>query len=647
MGEIKSRFSEVLESMDLSEREMVMGEQLINSINDKRRWQEEWRNNELSINDIGIEGGVIQYAGAAIGETDGEGRNDAEENFLGININARNFEISKSMLISTPPVAIATPVDDDPANKLAALACEALVGHVRKEYVLDDHISNWIHNVYQYGVGWLKQVYSANRGFFISFDVETGESKQEGDLVYSTPRPWDIFFDPTADHHTKHRWLKERMFVPVSDAVNFFDDFDPEFIKSLELAETDIVGAMGNESYFFNFKRGMVEVFEHWEPGLPENGFLGRLVYHIRNGKILKEYKNENGVLASPCSFDVKGYPGIQKARLPYTFLGHTSVSGSVWCRTPTAIAARKQWVLNACYGNLLKTAEAMGIPRLVCDKASLGEDNENPVSDDILDVVGLNLDESGGQGAPWILQAAQASGDIRYMIQDLAEQIDDDWGINQAMRGKQDRETSGYLNQLSIQQGSQIKGDFFRKYVGGVTDVHKLSQSYIKKHWTVKRKVEVVGENGKVFVNRLQGADIASGFDLTFELGTGFALDPITRQEQIKKNFELYTLAGVDPRKILRMLRNSDHRGLYETFDLASQRAEKILDKLKRGENVPVRGPEDHIGIALYMREYVMGSEYFDLSPDIQSLIDRHVAEREQQIAKAAAARQPMPAEV
>ena len=142
---------------------------------------------------------------------------------------------------------------------------------------------------------------------------------------------------------------------------------------------------------------------------------------------------------------------------------------------------------------------------------------------------------------------------------------------------------------------------------------------------------MKVVGENNRVEIKSIKGSAIASGYVLKVERSNVFALDPITRQEQLMNLRPVFLEAGLDPRFLLKQLRLADLRGTYDEFDKADNRAQKILDKIKdgKGKDVVIRKYEDHIGIMGFMQRYVMTEEFDELDKEIQDTIEKHIDDR------------------
>ena len=637
-------WTKILEDMELTEKEQILQRKLMRSVKDKARFRDEWNMNEVSLYDVGSQEGALKAGSAAPETGEGEGP-DNFDNFMGINIQYRNRSFVHSKMMSNIPVAMATPMDGEEASKRAARSAESVLEYSNYVYNIDEYISQMVGSALDYGTGFVKNIYSRNRGPFMQEEIDAKTGKitriQRGDNVFSSPRVWDMFPDASANLFSECEHIQERVFVDIADAIEFFGEDQADLLRSVTLEDADAYSPLtSGDSYFFNVKSGVVEIFEYWEKGMPCNDFKGRLIYHLRNGKIIKE--EENG---SPCKFQDDPSDEYEVARLPYTQLIYHRVANTTWGRSPAAYCVRAQWVLNACDSVQLQTARAMGIPRLVWNKSAAGENAEDPVSDSAIDIITLAIDQESGASQPWVLQPANTSNDLKLLRQQASEYINDAWGINDSMLGKQQRETQGVTAQLSIQQGDALRADFFINYNKAVKDINALQVAYVIKYWKFKRFVNVGGQNSSKEIKALQGSDIAGGYTLRIDRGAQLPLDPFTRQEQILQRFPVYQQAGIDARTVLKLLRESDHRGIYDQFDKADNRGFSIKEKIiKTRKQQKVRMKEDHLGIAIYLRNFVMDEEYDSLDDEIKDLIDQHIEQREQAAAKEATGGQQAP---
>jgi len=222
---------------------------------------------------------------------------------------------------------------------------------------------------------------------------------------------------------------------------------------------------------------------------------------------------------------------------------------------------------------------------------------------------------------------------DIHMLIAKLEQLINDGWGVNDSMFGKQQRETSGITMQLSTMQGNLIRQRYFDKYVLYSQDFNELQLQYSQDNWKFKRLISVVGENNTVEAKALEGADLNGGYSIKLEYGQSFALDPITRGEQILKFAPFFQQGGIDVREMIKTLRLTDMRSIYDDFKLADDRAKEIIEAIKAsGKQQPILSKyQDHIGVFAYMKKFTMDKAFETLDEQARQLINEHMEMRKQ----------------
>ena len=611
---------------DLTEDERNISYQMGASAFDRARFVSEWQMTEASLYDIGSEGSTLRVQSRVRNidpEGDVESNQEALDNFMGINYSARNKQLIFSQVVSNAPVAMGIPTSNEESAKDASEVAEALITYTREQYHLDTYVAKAVHECFDYGTGFLKQVFNKKSGIYIRED-----GTQLGEHQFSSVTVWDMFIDANAKSIYEIKWMAQRIYMTTEEGLRLFGgDIEP----LLSMYKTGMIDAGGagaatgyigvdGRSLLYNIHSDQFEIFERWEIGMESNGFKGRLLYHLRDGRILKDCGD------SPCRHSMfKGRNGKTKiARLPFSILTYEDVPNTCWGRTPAAKCTRAQQILNACMMIMIQVARNAGIPRLIINKASLGTDTESPVTDDGVDIIELDLAGIAGGTPAYHLQPANTSNDMKDLIQRCEQYIDATWGVNDAMLGKQQRETQGITMQISVMQGNMIREAFYNKYVDFIKDCYKLELSDIKENWTASRIQMVLGENSGKKADSFLESSIAGGFTLHVEKNMTIALDPITRQEQIMNLQPLFEKAQLDPRYLLKQLRLSDLRSIYDKFELADNRAKRQLESVKDKGKVPTFSKyEDHIGIISYLNDYIMTEEFNNLDEDRQKLVE------------------------
>ena len=608
-----------LEVWSADEAKSVLNERFEEAKKDRVRFEGEWQSNESAVFDVGEEGGAIRYGGRSTFANDDEdvGASDEKDaDFMAINIISRNIQLLHSQLCSNPPVVLGIPNSNEERDKDAAKSAEHVLAYSRVKFKTVDHSARTTMNSFVYGTGFLKNIFDGSKGAIIERTDEYVVT--EGDNCYSVPRVWDMYLDPNATVWEEVEWLFEGLYMPVSKAIRKFGNKHKDKIKAAAIKDTDSEPD-STESLLYNSKSGVVRVLEYWETGLPCNGYKGRHCYCLPNGTLLSEVRD------SPCSF--QDSDGIKVARLPYSCLTYIDIPNTAWGRSPTAYTSRMQEMLNSCISVTISNGQNLGTPQLLVPSGSMDDEAKTNFSGNIAE---FNVQEGM---TPITIQASNVSNDIHMLIAKLEQLINDGWGVNDSMFGKQQRETSGITMQLSTMQGNLIRQRYFDKYVLYSQDFNELQLQYSQDNWKFKRLISVVGENNTVEAKALEGADLNGGYSIKLEYGQSFALDPITRGEQILKFAPFFQQGGIDVREMIKTLRLTDMRSIYDDFKLADDRAKEIIEAIKAsGKQQPILSKyQDHIGVFAYMKKFTMDKAFETLDEQARQLINEHMEMRKQ----------------
>jgi hypothetical protein len=197
-------------------------------------------------------------------------------------------------------------------------------------------------------------------------------------------------------------------------------------------------------------------------------------------------------------------------------------------------------------------------------------------------------------------------------------------------MFGKQSRETSGFLGQYNVNQGSMIRRRLLNKYASVVESVVKHYLMLVTDKWTSTKTISVTGKEKAMETVSLVGADIEDGYELMVEYGTNLSLDPISRREEIMQLQPLFKEAGISTMTSLKLMRLNDLEGHFDVMELAENRQREYIEEIiSTGKYVAPEPYELHAGMLEYAIKYRMSVDFKGLDKKIKDLILKHITER------------------
>lgn len=594
----------------------------------ERRWQD----NERTV--YGNTGTEL-YNSVNLGFDYFSGPDQGTNQKISINYVFKNVRFIHAQLSANPPSVIPRPTSNDPDDRRKADAADRLIRYAMREYNLQEVIDRASLNTILYGVGFTKTRWNPNKGELLDTNIETGDVVMEGDFQISVPNVWNVYIDPDAECWDDVRYVFERQVIPFEEAKFRFPNsiaiLEKVRIKSGDYNESSPYSNkdenITTRSALKNPKYDVVELFEYWEKGLPQNGYIGRFCYCTGDGQTLGGIQSNPETYAPAAKPGQKARPGI--AQLPYQIFTDIDVPNRVWGKSFVEWAAALQDIQNKIDNVALDSMQAHGIARIIVPEGS--EVSPDSITNSPWDII-----KYSGNIPPSYMEPMPMPQVIPELFDRYKTGGDDMAGVNEAMFGQQKRETSGFSMQYATNQGNMIRRRLFNKYVLFVEQIYKSFLRIITNKWEIPRVISVLGKEKAFESLEIKGADIDGGYDLVVEYGASLSLDPTSRREEIVTLMPLFEKAGVEPRDLLRMMKLNELSGMYDSLDLAADRQREIFEEISStGIYIKPRELQDHTNMLAFAYQYIMTVEFKYLPDTSKLLIERHIKDREQIAAK------------
>lgn len=587
------------------------------AIEARSRWEGEWRANESILFGSGLLDSDTTVSYDSIAELLG-GDIDVGESAITINYAFKYLRYIHAQMAANPPSVMPIPTSADYADRQAADVANALCGHLRRQYKMQEQVDLTTLQTGVYGTGILKTVHDPSSGEILEIDRSTQTLTMTGDLRIRPCSVWDIAIDHTAKFLCDVRYVFERHVLSEEEACYRWPKFKDDF-KSQAAKDAKHSGFWDKEAN----QKGRVVVWEYTERGLPWNGMAGRRVFLLSSGKLIT---------------DLAPNPNPD-ACLPYHFLTDIDIPGEVYGRSFVSYLTRLQDVLNRLDSTVLDQIQAHGVVRMVVYDAA--EEQDGLPSNSTWQVA--NVKGAGGQ-KPDFINPPTLMPDIYKFREQLLAGMSELAGVNDSMFGQVKREMSGFSMQTALNAGNMVRRRLYNKYEAFVESAFKGCLALIQANWSDPRKVLVTGKEGALSVAYFSGADVRSGFDLDVRYGASFSLDPTSRREEIMQLMPFLKEAGYSMRTILGMLKLNDVAGLFDMATQAERRQLEIFDEMiskfdTTGSAVYIRPEalEKHDDMLKAAYDFRMSMAYKCLDPQVKQLIESHIRDREQLMAATA----------
>lgn len=620
---------------------LILRQRLTDCIEDRKKYEDRWRSNEYTLYNTGGQN-LDELRGTNLEKqfmTNGLGglvQDSLYSGSVGINYAFKNLRFIHAQMAANPPSVVPKPTSSDRENRERADAANQVLNYGRKQYNLQE-ISDR-RNLYTltYGTGFTKSRWNPDGGRPIDVNKETGVITMEGDFERTVPDIWDIYLDPNARQVESLRYYFEKITIPWDEAIARWPGEANEKLlqkfRKNDKGQSQMEGGEGSA-----FERGrydVVELYEYWEKGLLENGYLGRFCLCSRNGDLFSSVmpNPERYADISPM-IKSEEEKGIAVAILPIHIMTDIDVPGRVWGKSCIEYVVAIQDNLNRLDNATLDNVKIHGVARLITFEGSEINKEGSVVTTPTETIL------VAGNQAPKYIEPMPTPDIVPVLLARYKQGTDDMMGVNEAMMGQQSRETSGYSMQYSVNQGNIIRFRLFNKYRAVTEEEAKSFLRIVSNKWETGRIICVAGKEKSFLAKRIKGVDIDSGYALSVDYGSDFSLDPATKRDEILAISPLLEKAGLDFKLIVQQLKLHDISGLYDNLDYPKDRQQEIFTEMvTKGIYIPPIPGQNNLGMLAYANEYVMTAEFNDLDGPkyrfrndgpLKSLIMRHIQER------------------
>lgn len=569
-----------------------------------------------------------------------------------VNYAFKNLRFLHAQMSSNPPVATPRPESTDLEDRRAAKAADQCMRYFLRQLKLQEVVDQTTLDTLVYGTGITRTGFNPDAGDIIEFDEETNELILEGEVEAARISPWYIYIDPSAQTQADIRYMFEEIHLTSEEAKSRFPTKGHLFKRHSPRPTTiDPINSSPDRSILNvdtpEDKADAYVIYAYFEPGLPENGMLGRFCYCFEDGSLLTPPSiNPNFYRQSPTLDERKEYRQLQTepkkkpptAYLPYHILTDIDVPGQVWGRSSLQYAGPAQNLMRSLDSATLEAVKAHGVARMVLPAgAKISEDS---LSNSSVEVIQMESDAITGD-IKFISPPGMPPA-MTELRNNMRAGVDDVMGVNESMFGQQSREQSGFAMQYAVNQGSMIRRRLFNKYVMYIESLYKGLLRLAIQHWDDDHTIRILGNENAFDIVELKGIDLDGGYEIVTEYGTSLPLDPQARRDELLKLMPVFEKAGLDPKVLVENLKLAELESTQDILEMSRDRMKEIIDTMIATKSmIPPRKHQDHAGMLAYCKEYVMTAEYFSLEDVYKDLIEQHMDAR----AQMAAQEQPQPA--
>lgn len=600
----------------------------------------EWEAAEKALSD---EGGLITpiLDGQINPREVTDGYNSTQDIRTSINYIFKHHRLLLSQMSANPPYAGARPLSSDETDKDSAEAAEDTMRWWMLHSNLQEVSDQTANRTLKYGTGFTKTIHNPHKGDMISFNPDTDEVVMEGDADVYSPSVWDIWIDSRAQREDEVEHMWERKWGSIEHWLSIYTTKEQvELLKDVHKAEERRVRQLGRSP-----SECLIPLFFYYETGLPRNAMKGRFAVVTRDGKLIEKVQDNPHFYRPPMDEEEKtayklamskgeALPKPPKiAKLPFHILTDIDVDDRVYGRSFIYYEANTQDIINRIDNTQLDNIKAWGAAKLIAQGP--GDLQVESINNDTFEVIKVAY---AGQIHP--LARPGSLPDAAALRAALVAGGEDAAGVNDAMYGRVERETSASALQMAATQGNQVRRRIFNKFTSYTKSMYQGLMMISKEKWDEGKTLNVLGKGGSYKKRYIKSLDIDGGYDFVVGYGEQFSLDPAMRRQEIMQLLPVLQEANlIKPHQIVELLKLNEVEIVHDMNELGKTRAKRIFDAIRKTrQQQPIdKDFEDHDAILEFARYYFMTEEFMSEPADVQKLMKEHMNGRLKIIAEQA----------
>lgn len=499
-----------------------------------------------------------------------------------------------NMITATRPTMQARAINTDAKSLSQTKLANGLLDYYMRDKRLENNLKTAVEHALILGSGYVKLEWNATTGEIFEFDENLGTDVHEGDLEFSNPSVFDVYFD-THRENANHDWVVCRSFKNRFDVAAKY----PEWAEEILALET--------KDKLDRFTR--IGVAQDDTDLIPVYEFFHKRTDSVPNG-VYQLFLDKNISLIST---------NMPYRELPVYCIAPSYYLGTAFAYTPMFDLIGMQDAINSLYSTILTNQTAFGVQSILVPQGANISISELSS--------GLNIIEANsaaGEIKP--LQLTATPKEVFTMIDKLEKSMETISGVNSVSRGNPDPNLrSGnalaLVQSMTLQYISGLQGS----YVALVEDMGTGIINVLKDHANVPRVATIVGKNKRSQIVNFKGENLSGVNRVVVDMGNPLARTTAGRVEMAA---ELLKMGAIKtPQQYLSVMDTGTldvmTDGMEDQLGLIRTENERMSEK----KPVAALFTDEH---AIHIKEHacVLSDPDLRFQPDIVKIVSDHIQE-------------------
>lgn len=463
-----------------------------------------------------------------------------------INVNQfRNILLHvKNMITSQKPAFNARSVNTSAQAQTKAKLANNILDYVMRDKDLERRLTDAVEHSLIFDAGYVMATWDFQEGETTQLDLND-LPVQEGDIRFSNPTAWDVFFDPKKLKFEDNRWVIIRSMRNKWELMAQYPDLADQ------IAEVSNDKDRTYETAFDDVCDDDIPVYEFFHKKIPSTLPEGRYVMF--------------------CGTDI----ALQDMALPYTELPIVQVTAgqdlaSQFGYSMANDLAALQEAYNMEYSTIMTNHNTFGVQNIVAPREAEVKVQELSGGTNLIE---YNVTNGGGR--PEGINFAQTPPEIFNMLDHISHDMETISGINSVIRGNPEASLqSGAALALVQNQAIAYMNHLQSSYTRLIERIGTLTIRIYQNYATTDRVVSISGKNNKTASRTFNGSDLDGIKQVVVESGNPLSKTLAGRIELAQQLVQTGLIK--DPEQYLTVVETGQ-------LDLLTEHASRQLDCIRR----------------------------------------------------------------
>lgn len=386
------------------------------------------------------------------------------------------LEHIQTLSITDRPAWEPQSTNTDSTSQKQTIIARGVLDYMMREKRVERHLFDATRNALLFSEGFVSEWWEPTAGDALATDVDTGETRHDGDIRYSSHEPVDVVRDPNLKVWNQRSWVVIRTYENKYDMAKKYPEYAEEIIGTMygPTVDNHYLGGQFLDRSVESDQIPILNFYHVKSPAVPE----GRQMTMLPDGTVLTDsillYKH-----------------------LPIQRISPSDQIGTPMGQSVSTDLLPLQEMIDAHYTTILSINENYAIPKVLLPVGS-------QVMADTISAGFQTITYNPQAGKPEIMNMPTAPEGLFKAMQMLQHEMETLSGVNSVSRGNPEASLrSGSALALVQSMAIQFHAPLQRSYISLLEDVGTMTIQILQDYADAPRIVQIAGKRNKGIIQQ------------------------------------------------------------------------------------------------------------------------------------------------